>query len=332
MEGENLNFNDKELEDIVKGPFRMLWNSYSFFLMYTSIDKWSPSRKASDDRGEPSENILDRWILSELQLLIQNVGKAMDRYELSKAARAFMPFIDTLSNWYIRRSRKRFWKSEDDGDKENAYQTLYDVLVTLSKVMAPFTPFLSEEIFKNLTGEESVHLADWPKADEKLIDEKLNEEMQVVRNLVTEGLKLRTDAKIKVRQPLGVSGIRYQVSGEMQEILKEELNVKNIVVDEKQVENITLNTEITEELKLEGEMREVVRAIQEGRKKAKFNVEDRIMLGYRGKENVFAKFEREIAKEVLATAVQKGDLSDAEYNETVEFDGEKFSFALKRVK
>lgn len=327
MEGENLNFNDKELEDIVKGPFRMLWNSYSFFLMYASIDKWEPK----DQHAQP-KNILDCWILSELQLLIQEVGKAMDDYQLSKAARAFMPFIDNLSNWYIRRSRKRFWKSEDDSDKENAYQTLYDVLVTLAKVMAPFTPFLSEEIYRNLTNKESVHLVDWPTVKPELVDEKLNEEMQSVRSLVTEGLKLRTDAKIKVRQPLLEVRIKNQVLGtEMEEILKEELNVKGITVDEKQAENIILNTEITPELKLEGEAREIIRAIQEGRKKAKFSVEDRITLGYTGKEKVFAKFENEIAKEVLATSVQKGELPDAEYRETVELDGEQFSFSLKRA-
>ncbi|MDO8566466.1 MAG: isoleucine--tRNA ligase [Candidatus Moranbacteria bacterium] len=323
---ENLNFSERDLNDVSRNVFRMLWNSYSFFTTYASIDNWEPKKGA-----KPSESILDKWILSELQLLIQEVESAMEKYELSKATRLFTPFIDNLSNWYIRRSRKRFWKSEDDNDKENAYQTLYDVLVTLVKVMAPFTPFLSEEIFKNLAEEESVHLADWPIVKKELIDEKLNEEMRTARDLVTEGLKLRSDAKIKVRQPLGVSGIRYQVSGEMQEILKEELNVKNIVVDEKQIGNITLNTEITEELKLEGAAREIIRAIQEGRKKAKFNVEDRVILGYQGKENVFAKFENEIAKEVLATSVQRGNLADAEYNETVELDGEQFSFSLKRV-
>ncbi|OGI15229.1 MAG: isoleucine--tRNA ligase, partial [Candidatus Moranbacteria bacterium RIFCSPHIGHO2_01_FULL_54_31] len=224
---ENLAFSERDLSDVSRNVFRMLWNSYSFFTTYASIDKWGPKKDAS-----ASENILDRWILSELQLLIQDVTGSMDHYELSKATRVLAPFIDHLSNWYIRRSRKRFWKSEDDSDKESAYQTLYTVLVTLAKVMAPFTPFLAEEIYRNLTGEESVHLADWPEADETLVDEKLNEEMQSVRNLVTEGLKLRADAKIKVRQPLLESRIKNQeLSETMHEILKEELNVKNIIPD-----------------------------------------------------------------------------------------------------
>ncbi|MDP3957015.1 MAG: isoleucine--tRNA ligase [bacterium] len=329
MEGENLNFNDKELEDIVKGPFRMLWNSYSFFTMYASIDNWQPNTKYQIPN---TSNILDRWILSELQLLIQEVGKAMDDYELSKATRAFMPFIDNLSNWYIRRSRKRFWKSEDDNDKENAYQTLYDVLVTLSKVMAPFTPFLSEEIYKNLTNKESVHLADWPTVKKELIDEKLNEEMKVARNVVTHGLALRTIAKVKVRQPLsGISIQERTFRDEIGEIIKEELNVKNITTYKTLAQLVELNTEVTPELKLEGEAREIIRAIQEGRKKAKFNVEDRIVLGYQGKEKVFEKFGDLIAKEILAISVENKDVSNAEYCETVEIDGEPFSFSLKRA-
>ncbi len=335
---ENLNFSEHELTDVSRNMFRMLWNSYSFFVMYANIDNW----QSKSDRAA-SENILDKWILSELQLLIRETDDSLGKYELNRAARSLAPFIDNLSNWYIRRSRKRFWKSEDDSDKENAYQTLYDVLVTLAKLMAPFTPFLAEEIYRNLIGEEparnasrsdaggSVHLADWPTVREELIDKKLNEEMQRTRDLVTQGLKLRADAKIKVRQPLSVSNIKYQISGEMREIIAEELNVKKIIVsDQILVNDIVLDTNITEELKLEGEAREIIRAIQEGRKKAGFNVEDRITLGYQGKEKVFEKFEQEISKEVLATSVQKGDLANAEYNETVEIEGEGFVFTLKR--
>ena len=137
-------------------------------MTYVAIDQWQPKTDA-----KRSENLLDRWLLSELQLLIKEVNEAMESYELNRATRAFGPFVDNLSNWYIRRSRKRFWKSEDDGDKESAYQTLYDVLVTLAKLMAPFTPFISEEIYRGLTGKESVHLVDYPAANESLVDEKL---------------------------------------------------------------------------------------------------------------------------------------------------------------
>ncbi len=320
-------FDVKGMRDVMNRVFRMLWNSYSFFTTYASIDAFVPKPDMKS-----SANLLDRWILSELQLLVQEVDESLTGYDVYASTKKIEAFIDNLSNWYIRRSRKRFWKSEDDGDKENAYQTLYDVLVTLAKVMAPFTPFVAEEIYRNLTNKESVHLADWPEADGKLIDEKLNEEMRSVRHLVTEGLKLRADAKIKVRQPLGESRIKNQeLRDESLDILKEELNVKNIIADVSLGNEIVLNTEITEELKLEGEAREIIRAIQEGRKKAGFNVENRIALGYQGKEKVFAMFGEMIAKEILATEVKNEQIENAEYSDSIELEGEKFVFQLKRV-
>ncbi len=355
---ENLNFSERDLSDIMRNVFRMLWNSYSFFTTYAVIDNWEPKQDA-----KPSENLLDRWLLSELQLLIQEVDGAMSRYELNKATRAFAPFVDNLSNWYIRRSRKRFWKSEDDSDKEQAYQTLYTVLITLSKLMAPFTPFLAEEMYKNLTGEESVHLADYPEADESLIDVDVMNQMITTREVVKQGLVVRSERKIKVRQPLADAYVLATVnlSDEVLEIIKDELNVKNVSLfknrdsfvqeiliefggnrkhfvaedNERELNRLVagtaLNIEITPELKLEGEMREVVRAIQEGRKKAGFNVEDRIALGYVGKDDVFEKFENEIAKEVLATKVEKGVFPDADHTEAIALDGAEFSFSLKRT-
>jgi len=209
-------------------------------------------------------------------------------------------------------------------------------LVTLSKVMAPFTPFLSEEIYRNLTGEESVHLADFPTVDEKLIDKKLMEDMMVTRSLITQGLELRAKAGIKVRQPLAnVTIIVASLPDIFFEIICEELNVKEVIAtveDSLKMDgNIILDTNITPELKLEGEAREIIRALQEGRKKALFNVEDRIDLGYTGKENVFEKFSDMIAKEVLAQKTENGTISDAEYTETVSIEGEIFTFSLKRI-
>ncbi len=331
---ENLNFSERELGEMSRNVFRMLWNSYSFFVTYANIDNWSPKENAI-----PSINLLDRWLLAELQLLIAEVDEAMSHYELNRATRAITPFVDNLSNWYIRRSRKRFWKSEDDSDKEQAYQTLYTVLVTLSKVMAPFTPFLAEEIYKNLTQEESVHLADWPEADKDLIDEELSRQMSLVRELVNAGLQQRAINKIKVRQPLLDirCGEKYKELFEQGDlyfkyIVTEELNIEGLNLDGNlSNEEIVLNTEITPELKLEGEAREIIRAIQEGRKKAGFKVEDRITLGYRGKENVFDRFQEMIAHEVLATTVVRGTMSDAEYSETARIEGEEFLFSLRKV-
>jgi isoleucyl-tRNA synthetase len=324
---ENLNFSERDMSDIQRNLFRMLWNSYSFFTTYAAIDNWEPKADV-----KVSDNLLDRWILSELQLVTREVNEAMEKYELNRATRAFGPFVDNLSNWYIRRSRKRFWKSEDDGDKEQAYQTLYTTLVTLAKLMAPFTPFLAEEIYRNLTGEESVHLAEYPVADDSLIDEKLNGEMAEIRLLTTLGLKGRADMGVKVRQPLSRAWISKKISEELEEILKEELNVKEIAVDEK-IEILKVDITLTPELKLEMEAREIIRAIQEGRKKAGFNVEDRISLGYTGKDAVFANTELAelITHETLATHAQSSALAEADYTETTDIEGESFTFTLKKT-
>ena len=354
---ENLNFSERELGEMSRNVFRMLWNSYSFFVTYASIDNWQPKEHAV-----PSTNLLDRWLLSELQLLIVEVDEAMGQYELNRATRAIAPFVDNLSNWYIRRSRKRFWKSEDDSDKEQAYQTLYTVLVTLSKVMAPFTPFLAEEIYKNLSGlnadtifdgqavKESVHLEDFPVADNHLIDEKLSRNMKSVREIITIGLQKRAEAKVKVRQPLNsisLSSVYKELVDTMfspgdrdffEVMIMDELNIKHVEVNILQSQNqsddqviLEIDLEKYPELKLEGEAREIIRAIQEGRKKANFNVEDRVTLGYRGKEEVFKKFQEMIVHEVLATTVVQGTMSDVEYSEIVDIEGQPFSFALRRV-
>lgn len=331
---ENLHFSLKDVETLTRNTFRMLWNSYSFFTTYATIDSWSP-----ETNRKTSEQVLDVWILAELQNLIEQMTKELEAYQLSPAARLLPPFIDNLSNWYIRRSRKRFWKNENDDDKQDAYQTLYTVLLELSKLMAPFTPFLAEAMYKNLTSKEparttdtvqsggSVHLESWPIGDERYKNEALIHEMQKVRMIVTEGLKLRTEENIKVRQPLrSVSG--PELSLELQEIVKEELNVKEYKVEG---DKMSLDFELTPELRLEGEAREIIRAIQEGRKKAGFNVDDRITLAYQGKENVIAVFGSEIAAEVLAQGEIKNiSFADADKDSYVNI-AEEFTFWIKRV-
>jgi isoleucyl-tRNA synthetase len=152
----------------------------------------------------------------------------MENYEITDATRPIIRFMDNLTNWYIRRSRKRFWKSENDGDKMQAYETLYEVLVTLTKVMAPFTPFVTENIYKSLTGNESVHLADFPVADTKLIDTELNEAMDICQKVINLGLSLRTAQKIRVRQPLRSISIGFDLSDYYKDIIKEELNIKSV--------------------------------------------------------------------------------------------------------
>jgi isoleucyl-tRNA synthetase len=360
VSAENLNFSERELSESTRNLFRMLWNSYSFFTTYASIDGWDPK-----EHREPSADILDRWILSELQVLIRDIDAAMEAYDLQKAARLFMPFVDDLSNWYIRRNRKRFWKNENDSDKDDAYATLYEVLVTLAKLMAPFTPFVAEEIYRNLTGEESVHLSDWPKVKEELIDEELSEGMKQTRDVINTGLEIRATEGIKIRQVLSYIETNFEKLKTFESLVKEELNVKEVryvdrvdnslvtrdlnvmsvsIMPDEIVAKIDItkmigfDTEITPQLKLEGEAREIIRAIQEGRKKAGFEVSDRITLGIVGKEKVFdgdaaeglSGFGDEIARETLATEVVRGDIADADYRDTTDIEGEPFTFSLKK--
>ena len=359
---DNLNFKESDVSDLVRGMFRMLWNSYSFFALYANIDGFDPKKK-----NEKSPNLLDKWILSELHILIKEVNENMEKYDLARTARLFPKFIDNLSNWYIRRSRKRFWKSENDADKDFAYQTLYIVLVELSKLMAPFTPFMSEEIYKNLTGsacphpnplpegegdqgEEnflSVHLAEFPVADESFIDEKLNENMQAVREIITIGLQKRAEAKIKVRQPLAsISlGEKYEKLFDtifdttdrtfMEQIIFEELNVKSVGMNILQAklrtdEQVVLDTAITPQLKLEGQAREIVRFIQEMRKEAGYEVENHISVQFEGMGEVFEKFSDLIAKETLSDSIGKGDGEGFDLKKELEVDGMKVLIAIKK--
>lgn len=329
MSAENLNFSEKELTEFVRGMFRMLWNSYSFFVMYANIDGFSPS----SEKSQAKSSLLDKWIISELNLLTKGVNEKMEGYDLTGAARLFPKFVDDLSNWYIRRSRKRFWKSENDTDKNSAYATLHYVLVELAKLMAPFTPFVSEEIYKNLTGGESVHLVDFPVADAGLIDEKLNAEMGLVRQAISEGLQLRAVAKIKVRQPLKSVSIKHGTwNNELVEIIKDELNVKAVIFEPELAENIQLDTEITEELKLEGQAREIVRFIQEMRKEAGYEVDNRIRAAVVGAEAVWTKSDLKelVRKEILADEVEVGDLDGADLTKEFKLDGAPLRIAVKK--
>ncbi len=334
---DNLNFKEADVSDLVRGMFRMLWNSYSFFALYANIDGFDPKKKK-----EKSENLLDKWILSELHILIKEVNENMEKYDLARTARLFPKFIDNLSNWYIRRSRKRFWKSENDADKDFAYQTLHTVLVELSKLMAPFTPFMSEEIYKNLTGETSVHLAEFPELDdEDLIDEKLNADMKILRDLVTIGLNERARLKFKVRQPLNSLSLnekyanfiesRLYEGSDFCDILLEELNIKNYKLGgDLEGKELELDIEITPELKLEGQAREIVRFIQEMRKEAGYEVENHISVQFEGMGEVFEKFSDLIAKETLADSIEKGAGEGFDLKKELEVDGGKVSISVKK--
>lgn len=229
--GEDVRFSEMSVDELLKKFTLTLWNTYSFFTTYASIDGFEPSA----DAARPSHK-LDQWILSRLHALIAEVTEQMNQYNLSRSTRPLIDFVDDLSNWYIRRSRRRFWKSESDSDKQEAYQTLHTVLVEFSKLMAPFMPFLADEIYQNLTGETSVHLADWPKPKSEWIDEALNEEMKLTRTIVNLGHAVRGKKKIKVRQPLASVTIGLPKSvdpallDEQRDVILEELNVKSLTL------------------------------------------------------------------------------------------------------
>jgi len=277
----------------------MVWNMYDFFTMYAEVDNWEWGGSFADP-SEQLQNPLDQWIVSRVHQLTAEVEKHMDAYDLPNAMKPILPFIDDASNWYVRRSRRRFWKSEDDGDKQAAYRTLHYVLVQLAHVLAPFTPFLAEELFQKLTGQESVHLRDWPATGH--VNELIMSDMAKVREFINQGLSQRAGAGIKVRQPLAEVKIygAPNLMPELLEIIQEELNVKQVAsvprYDVKAGDSfeevlkkgedgynlldlkVEMKLSLTPELKREGMVREVIRNVQSARKQAGLNVDDRIVL------------------------------------------------------
>ena len=224
-----LKFDEDGVKEANSKLFSTLKNTYTFFAMYANADKLSTEDfDISNDKLEQ----IDYWLLSKYNNLIKNVTNYMDKYDLNKTVHLIQDFVcDDLSNWYIRRNRRRFWESELTDSKKAVYKTTYDVLVGVCKLIAPISPFLSEEIYQKLTGEESVHLADYPVCDDKLIDEKLEEKMDLVIELISYTRNIREEAKIKVRQPIKevIFEEKYkELVGEFESLFKEELNVKEV--------------------------------------------------------------------------------------------------------
>ena len=331
LAGEDFALIDKDVSDVAR-KLSMIWNVFDFFTMYAEVDGFD-----SEQAMAVSEfvNPLDIWLVSRVHQVRNQITEGMEAYNIPAALSSVLEFIDDMSNWFVRRSRRRFWKSEDDQDKLEAYSTLYYVLIYLAKIMAPFTPFLAEELYQNMTGAgvvnseipESVHLLDWPEAG--VIDEAVLTQMAKTREIITAGLaermkKTETEAQIKVRQPLA----KLVYAGEKlddfyEQIIMEEVNVKSV----EHGEALVLDKTLTPELLEEGKIRELIRFVQAARKKAGLNVDDRIKLMV--SMEVPETYREMLMNEVLAEElVKEGNFA---YDEIVKVQGENIAISLEKI-
>ena len=324
--GENYRTGDAVLKETLQQFFIPLWQCYYFFVQYARLDGFDPAQELVP---VAARHVLDRWLLSKLAGVVHDVTHGMDQYEPVEPARRIQRFVDDLSNWYIRRSRRRFWKSQSDDDKRAAYQTLFEALRTVSQLMAPFAPFVADAIYRNLSNDESVHLSDFP--DEKPYrDEQVEADMARARQAVEAGLAARDASRLKVRQPLASIALPGDpLPEDIAAIVRDELNVKSVTFGAAEV---SLDTVITEDLKLEGLAREIVRLIQDRRKKLGLNVEDRIDTRYDADGLTVRAIDRHgdyIKNETLSVTLEKGRDGAFEGEQTM-LEGEQLWIGLKK--
>jgi isoleucyl-tRNA synthetase len=363
---DNHRFSTKMLEETIRKFLLTLWNTYSFFTLYANIDCFVPQPLTADRDRPKAFTELDNWIISELNRLVSEVSKLMDSYNPTSATRRIEGFIDNLSNWYVRRNRRRFWKSENDADKLAAYTTLYQCLVTLSQLLAPFVPFVAEELYQNLfhsvnpQATESVHLTDFPIADETKINDKLNSHVELAMKISSLGRAARAKAGIKVRQPLGKAVVGIETEQEKKALedlateIMEEINVKQLVMlgEAKGREEfpsdmpgysvagearywVAISTELTPELIAEGISRELVRYLQNMRRNAKLNITDHIITYYQTKESLIKQvmdtFASYIKQETLSQELLDGLPPDGAYSERHRISNSEVSLAIKKA-
>ena len=371
--GDSRRFSSRLVNETLRRVLLTLWNVYSFFTNYASIDGFHPEQKPAGWRPDTE---LDRWILSELNSLVAQVDACLDGYDPTNAGRRMQEFIDRLSNWYVRRSRRRFWRSENDGDKLSSYVTLHTCLVTLSKLMAPLAPFVSEEIYQGLVravdseAPDSVHLAQFPAADQSLINEELMEATRLAMRVSSMGRGARSKAGIKVRQPLPRvvvktrSGSEGDILQHVQSQILDELNVKAVDRDGEsgiyqaaaaalgdssegvvQVDGfwvaldggymVAVDGTVTPELAEEGLARELVHRIQNLRRAADFQVTDRIVTYYQAPDEIgrvmSGNFSDYIRQETLSEELLGGAPQDGAKTETSKVDGMEVTLAVRRV-
>lgn len=312
MKGEDILISEEQYRNQIRGILLILWNVYNFFVTYANIDGWSKSKNTK------SKNVLDQWIISLLNQLINGVTEDLEKYDTVSPIVKLQKFIDNFSRWYIRRSRSRVGLSvKNSSDKNAFYTTCYQVLVTLCHLLAPFTPFIAEYIYKNLTDKESVHLSDWPQGVKELINSALEEQMDTARKIVETVHAERKRFNIKLRQPL--EGFLYdipkQLSKEIELLMAEETNVENVRYLPAQAGEptgskletlfISLKTDLTPDLIAKGQAREIIRQIQKERKKLGFKPDDMITATI---PNYPKEYEDLIKKKVMAKDINQGDI------------------------
>lgn len=305
VNGDYMRFNRDGMKDLQRNVLGTLENSYRFFKMYAELDGWKPAVAGDEPKVT---NPLDIWMIARLNQTITEVTAQADAFRLAHAINPVFDLIDDMSNWFIRRSRRRFWKGEDDADKQQAYAVLHYTLVRTTQLLAPWAPFIADRLYRELTNDGSVHLTDWPKAGKTNSD--VLEQMKATRDIIAEGLKQRADAKVKVRQPLGSVTVKgapdfLTQDDAVQAIITEELNVKQVKFEKGSKLETVLDTSLTEDLRSEGLMRDIVRHIQNLRKTSGLNVEDRIVLHIASDDTrvqqAVEKFGDVIQQETLAT-------------------------------
>ncbi|NTW22271.1 isoleucine--tRNA ligase [Candidatus Falkowbacteria bacterium] len=335
MHAENLFFNENEVKDLFRKNIMILWNVYKFYEMYAA-----ESRDSEGVTRNESGNVLDQWILAKLDELIEEVTKNMNAYDLPRSVRPIGDFINELSTWYIRRSRDRF-KGEDEADKQAALATTGFVLAELAKVMSPFMPFIAEQVWQKVTGNnfgndsKSVHLESWPKPG--TTDKAVLGQMEAIRKIVEAGLAKRDEAGIKIRQALPhySTDLAKELSAEYVEIIKDELNVLEVRFGANE-----LGTEMSEELLMDGVKRELVRFINAMRKNAGLTIQDRIAVYWSAVDSDFPKplvkkvigeLGDALAKDVLADVIKEERATDIDSEKEVKANGEPVWLGIKKI-
>ncbi len=310
--GGNSIFSTDKVKEKQRRFTLILWNCYKFFLEYAIVANWSCELQTS----EPT--VLDRWILSKLTGLVVSVNQSLDKYDYVTSSRLIESFVvGDFSTWYIRRSRDRVSLDASESERNTALSVMYGVLVAVSKLLAPFMPFISDSMYKNLTGDTSVHLTDYPQGDKSLLDEQLMEDMAIARKIVEIGHAKRKKANIKLRQPLAIATYHLDIKldGQLEQIIADELNVKLIEYQKssKKGPQMELNTNITPKLKLEGGARDLIRQIQQLRKENNLTLGDRTAITA---PTWPKEFEAQILKGTLSVSIEKGEsLSIIKLNE-----------------